>query len=77
MSDLVRVHNPNPYPVVYDSVGHSVDGHTSVMASLDDPWTAQMVEQGQLIVPKEPTKPRIPIPTKPKTSTKKEDATNE
>jgi len=75
MSDLVRVHNPNPFQVIYSSDGRQVDGHSSVLADPTDPLTEKLLNTGQLLIPAEP-KPRLPIP-KPKPKTVKEESSNE
>ena len=78
MSDLVRIHNPNPVPVIYDRDGHQVDGHASVLADLAEPLTADLLASGRLIIPSAP-KPRFPIPPAPKSKSKpvKEESTDE
>ena len=68
MSQKVRIHNPQPWPVIYTSDGRQLDGNTSVMADLSDPVTERLIAQGRLIVPAEPVKPEPLTPPKQKAS---------
>lgn len=71
-----RLHNPGPYEVVYDSVGHALGGGESVEVSEIDPVTTALLQRGDLIVvapvtgiirkkrePKVPPTPADPVGT--------------
>lgn len=47
---MTRLHNPGPYEVVYDSVGHMLGGGESIDVPVIDPMTASLIEAGRLIV---------------------------
>ncbi|ASX98687.1 hypothetical protein SEA_COLUCCI_16 [Arthrobacter phage Colucci] len=65
MSEKVRVHNPNPFEVVIDLEGHSLDGHSATDVSRDT-LTDHLIDTGQLLImhpaPAEPSTPVLVTP---------------
>lgn len=76
MSDTIRVHNPLPWPVIFTSEGHQLDGNSSAQGNLSDPVTKGLVDSERVIIPSE-AKPRYPIPLKPTKPAKTKEATDE
>lgn len=46
---MTRLHNPGPFEVVYDLVGHMLGGGESIEIEEIDPMTAELIERGILI----------------------------
>lgn len=70
---MTRLHNPGPYEVVYDSVGHALGGGESVEVSEVDAVTTALIQRGALVVVEPDSgivrrkrEPKIP-PTSPDT----------
>lgn len=76
MSDTIRVHNPQPWPVIFTSEGHQLDGNASAQGKLSDPVTKGLVDSGRIIIPTV-GKPRDPILPKPSKPAKMKEATDE